>query len=427
MQSQTHRSIRQFFFRGSLTRALFRWLHFEQYVRGGRKLSVPSSDPHPTQHQDWLALWENQESTQTPMSSWLLVWTLGSAFFGAAAMLGLLSASHVAGVNIWAALLMFAALPLLLVGMSAAGALLPIRGLTGHPVMAMVFRKMGLQSFRSAVRLLIPWLQWQLQRGGIAFMISALITFFVFATFQDVRFVWSSTFIESSATMHRMLSILAWPWHWWLAPPDMGAVELARFRTGVSLDASVNDAGLWPFVVTCMVVYGLLPRLLIAVLFRFRFRQRLSREISRSSLPDQFFTIQQHAISRAALSDLPEDDVLAEVKRDPQTQRLVGWRMPSTTVGLDWNLGVGRWQDDEQWLKDTEFQDARPVLILIELWQAPMGELSDCLVAMQQRGAQVILMLTGRSSASDRADAQERSWRYFAQKNQVELVWEAEQ
>ncbi|EAR08201.1 hypothetical protein MED297_14720 [Reinekea sp. MED297] len=425
VRHRSTRFIHAFFFRGSLTRALFRWLTFEQFVRRGRKLAVPDASQSPSHQQEWLTLWEQTEESGLPIPSVLWLWTLVSAFFGMAAMLGLLSMSHVAGVNIWAALLLFAALPLLMVGVSLVGMFLPMRGLSGHPVMSLLVNKLGLHPFRSRFVLLIPWLQWQLQRGGLAFMVSALLTFFVFATFQDVRFVWSSTFIEQNDTMQQMLAVLAWPWHGWLDAPDAATVAQARFRAGFSLGGTGDQDGLWPFVVMAMLVYGLLPRLMLSVVCRFRLRQRLSREISRSSLPEQFFTIQQHAISRAALSDTPDDDVLAIVIRDPQTQCLVGWRMPANEPDLVWNLGLKSWQDDEQWLTSFDGFSSKPVVLVTELWQTPMGELSDCISILQRRGIAVVLMLTRRERPSDRADAQERSWRYFAQKNQIEVVGEA--
>lgn len=425
MQSPSYRSISSFFLRGSLTRALFRWLTFEQFVRSARKLSITDASSEPEQQVDWLRIWEAQVTLERPLRTGPLLWSLVSAFFGLATMVGVLSASHAYGVNIWAMLLVFVAMPLLLVMISLVWLFRPIRGLSGHPLMAMMVKKIAVQPLGSSTRLMVPWLQWQFQRGGIAFMVSALITFFVFATFQDVRFVWSSTFIENSTTMHRLLSAIAWPWHWWMAVPDLSVVEASRFRTGVTLAEPNTDNSLWPFVVTCMVVYGLLPRLLLSGVYRVRLRLLLRRELKHSSLPEQFFTIQQHAVSRAALIDQPDDDVLRLLARDAQTHRLLGWRQPSSESSLEKNLGIGRWSDDEQWLQQAQFGPSRPVLLLIDFWQTPVGELSDCIAIVQSAGAQVTLMLTGYDDRQPRADAQVRSWHYFAQKNQVSLVQEA--
>jgi hypothetical protein len=103
---------------------------------------------------------------------------------------------------------------------------------------------------------------------AVAFNVGAIATTLLTIVLQDVAFVWSTTLRIDAPTFHQITQVLAMPWAWlWpQASPSIELVEVSRyFRFGEgSVTADAETLGQWwPFVVACMVVWGLLPRLVL--------------------------------------------------------------------------------------------------------------------------------------------------------------------
>lgn len=415
----------RFFFRGSSTRALFRWLTFAQFARQGRRLEPVSASTTPRDAKQWLVRWEQEAEPEVPALMFRAIVLLLAVIMGIGAMLGILAVSMGEAVNIWAPLLVFAFIPLLFFLLTLIGFWFPGKSdLAEHPMLRQLLRLMHLLPYRASAHLLIPWIQWQLQRATSIFLLAAVATFFVFATFQDVRFVWSSTFIEQSAIMHQFFSAMAWPWHWWGAAPSPEAVAQSRFYASEPMASLSPSESLWPFVISSIAFYGLLPRMLLTALYRQRLRGRLKRAILTSANVDVFLNIQQHDRSRSALMALPENEAPTYTEIDPDTHQLIGWRLDGGVWPLRHNLGNGLWQEDEQWLQDPGLNPRQPVVILTGFWQTPLGELADCIATLRSQFSDLSLVLVQPDMSSDRADAQWRSWSYFAGRCGVELTLE---
>lgn len=113
------------------------------------------------------------------------------------------------------------------------------------------------------------------QLGAVAFNVGALLTFFAAVALTDLAFAWSTTLRIGAEGLHRFCEALALPWRAWL-PEAVPTVDLIHATQYFRLDAAyvnapagtrVQDAaaagGWWPFLLMCVLVYGLLPRLVL--------------------------------------------------------------------------------------------------------------------------------------------------------------------
>ena len=123
-------------------------------------------------------------------------------------------------------------------------------------------------------------LHWQLvnfsQWFAIAFFAGVLATLLVLVAVTDLAFGWSTTLDLDAVWVADVLRALAWPWSGAVpsAVPDLTLVELSRYyrlEDQVGIDAS-RLGGWWPFVALCILVWGLLPRVVFACIAQWRQR-----------------------------------------------------------------------------------------------------------------------------------------------------------
>jgi len=116
-----------------------------------------------------------------------------------------------------------------------------------------------------------------MQLGALAFNIGAIVTFMAAVSFTDLAFAWSTTLRVEAQSLERFCAALALPWRGWL-PEAVPSLELIDATQYFRFDAAyvrappgmrVRDAavagGWWPFLLMCLLVYGLLPRLLLVM------------------------------------------------------------------------------------------------------------------------------------------------------------------
>ncbi|MDX1650298.1 MAG: DUF2868 domain-containing protein, partial [Myxococcota bacterium] len=142
---------------------------------------------------------------------------------------------------------------------------------------------------RGLERLTAPVQRWLLLRASqgaaVAFQGGALATAVALVVFTDLAFGWSTTLEVEPERVHELTSLLSAPWarFWPAARPSLELVEATRFfRIAGEPDPSlplVTYGAWWPFVVTCMAVYGLLPRLVFLGVARRRLRRALARAL----------------------------------------------------------------------------------------------------------------------------------------------------
>jgi hypothetical protein len=116
-----------------------------------------------------------------------------------------------------------------------------------------------------------------LQVGAVAFNLGAIATFLAAVSFTDLAFAWSTTLQVGSEGLQRFCESLSSPWGSWL-PDAVPTLDLVHATQYYRLDAAYVNApagarvqnaaiagGWWPFLLMCLLVYGLLPRLVLFV------------------------------------------------------------------------------------------------------------------------------------------------------------------
>jgi len=86
---------------------------------------------------------------------------------------------------------------------------------------------------------------------------------------SDVAFGWQSTVQFSGQTLFAFVQLISLPWSWFIpgdfAHPSLTAIEGSRIilKDGISHLATRDLVSWWPFLILCLLVYGLLPRVVL--------------------------------------------------------------------------------------------------------------------------------------------------------------------
>ncbi|MCA9733560.1 MAG: DUF2868 domain-containing protein [Deferribacteres bacterium] len=127
------------------------------------------------------------------------------------------------------------------------------------------------------------------QSFSIAFNTGALFICIYLIVFSDLAFAWNTTLDLRNETFHQLVELFSRPWHALIpeAVPSLELIEKTRFfrlegeyfiTSGSQRTADVFvRGGWWPFLITSLAVYGLLPRLLLAGFAKWRFYRNVQR------------------------------------------------------------------------------------------------------------------------------------------------------
>ena len=332
-------------------------------------------------------------------------------------------------VNAWEFLLVFVGVQLLLFAGLLASFFLPVAAL-GTPllglfrgILAVLYPRLAaraqgnaaeqvaafrmlwhrLRSRRSLYHHLEPWLLLGLtQAFGVAFNLGALFGCLRLIVFSDIAFSWSTTLLQlDAAHFHAVVHALATPfaWLWPDADPSFALVEATRYSrlegsyvlSGAGRTARPElVGGWWPFLLSALLCYGLLPRLVTLLVAQLRTRSLLSRlplddaEVSRVirriTEPRVDTRSPEPEISSAAAAALP----LAPAPAGPHDRcAVVLWRDVPEGAGLDeaivkqtgWNVAAARragGRDYEEGSTDWAplTNGSGPVVVVAEGWEA---------------------------------------------------------
>ena len=123
---------------------------------------------------------------------------------------------------------------------------------------------------------------------SLFFNLALLTTSLLKITISDLAFGWQSTLQISAEQLYNLVHTLALPWSW-LFPAGIGHPTLEQIagshivlKDGLHLLSTTNLVSWWPFLLLCLICYGLIPR---CALFIFCFLQEeklKSRHMMRS-------------------------------------------------------------------------------------------------------------------------------------------------
>jgi hypothetical protein len=273
-------------------------------------------------------------------------------------------------------------------------------------------RGLGLERLGAPVR---RWLLLQASQGSaVAFNAGALAATLALVAFTDLSFGWSSTLAIDAAQVHRVSVALSapWAWAWPDARPSLGLLETTRFfRIAAAPDPGVpltTYGGWWPFVVMCLAVYGLLPRLLFLVFARMRLARSLARAVREApgcrALLDRLESPLLETQAREGETLRPDD---ADGAGALEAEAADGPPLPTRAVLIRWSdaltpaatntLGVGTAACFEAGGRQSPEQDAEvvvlaaaaardarvPVVIAVRGFEPPLAEVLDFLRALR--------------------------------------------
>ncbi len=112
------------------------------------------------------------------------------------------------------------------------------------------------------------------QCAGLAFNIAAVVTAAAMITFSDLAFAWSTTLDVDAADVQAVTHLLSLPFGWLLpaAVPDLTLIDASQFNRAAGIHAlpAAETGRWWPFVLACMITWGVLPRVVLLALARWR-------------------------------------------------------------------------------------------------------------------------------------------------------------
>lgn len=107
------------------------------------------------------------------------------------------------------------------------------------------------------------------QIAGVGFNLGVLAATLARVIFADIAFAWQSTLTLAPETVANLVRWLALPWSWFGGQvyPDLAQIRGSQMilKEGVGHLASADLASWWPFLCWAVFVYGLLPRLGLAL------------------------------------------------------------------------------------------------------------------------------------------------------------------
>lgn len=113
----------------------------------------------------------------------------------------------------------------------------------------------------------------------VGLFVGSLLALSALVMFTDLAFGWSTTIDMAATSVASACRWLAWPWSAWLpgAVPDMALVEASRFfrleARDLDREAAASLGQWWPFVAMCILIWGLLPRVLLMAGLHLRSRR----------------------------------------------------------------------------------------------------------------------------------------------------------
>jgi hypothetical protein len=367
----------------------------------GWALTQPGQAPWPLLR-DWLRQWG---SAPVGGGTLFVYGTSVAAFLcGFALVAGLLAFQPLQRINLLWFLLIGVFLPLiwwlLALFFSSAQVPFPLRTLYEH--------RLPPGSFLSVLRPLLKQTVVALgQQLSLLFAGGMLIAFLLYLTLTDLAFGWSSTLELGSGLIHRITSILAWPWHalWSAAVPSLELIEQTHYFRAAPL--AVEQPALfgqwWRFLLMCLLVYVVLPRLASTALSRLRLNRMQGRMRDSDALISGLWQRLSSGLIEQEAEPVEQreatDAVTASERITGRYAQVVCWGVwPEELLGpLRQQLaaeGAGtHWFD----IADAPSTDAalailadlpdQPLLLLCKGWEPPTGELADlCELLAARRG-----------------------------------------
>ncbi|MDR3088361.1 MAG: DUF2868 domain-containing protein [Desulfobulbaceae bacterium] len=162
------------------------------------------------------------------------------------------------------------------------------------------------------LKMVLCWLAAALTQGfACAANVGLLLSSLMKIAVTDLAFGWQSTLDFSAEKLFASARFLAWPWSW-LWPEGVGHPNLAQIggsrivlKEGIARLQTEDLVSWWPFLLLCLLVYGLLPRLLLWAFCRWREHRALAHAMARMPEAEELWRrMRSPLVSTDGLPDL---------------------------------------------------------------------------------------------------------------------------
>ena len=254
------------------------------------------------------------------------------------------------------------------------------------------------------------------QQFALAFQLALIIGCLYLVTFWDLAFGWSTTLSFENSLVKSITDTLALPWAniYPSAVPSQELIDSTRFyrlktiTLGDQHDDLINQAQMagnwWRFLLLCLLVYGLLPRLVTFVLAKFKLTKTLNQSIL--ALPGLHLLLDRmNNPNIATNAETPEKELdlnqaHASGQITPLNQRqtyIIHWGQPAVPAEqlsewlvqsfevkvLEFNILASDNTENQFDLNNLpNIKQRQALTILVKAWEPPTLELTDWLSQM---------------------------------------------
>ncbi len=309
-----------------------------------------------------------------------------------------------------------------------------------RPSLAMVWDPDNAAALGPASRWLFSF--WS-QLFSLFFNIGLLLAAFYLISFSDLAFAWSTTLDLDSTTFQRLLQALSWPWHAVFpeAVPSQQLVEISRYYRleegslgdeSATAELAVQLGQWWPFLITAIICYGLVPRLLTLIISWSRFRHHLAQALPRlSGSPELLARMNSPLISTSALRpesvlELPANSVQAPSESGSyrlkcavidwagtgiNSARMVDGLQSMGIRSLDFMLAGGSRSTDQDRATIRSLCRLKPegIAVIVKSWEPPLLEFLDFVQSLRERCDRkqpIIILLWGGENGVAEGDTE---------------------
>jgi hypothetical protein len=256
------------------------------------------------------------------------------------------------------------------------------------------------------------WLLYQTQILAVSFSMGCLLLYLLLLLGSDITFVWRSTLLEPDDLLPALKAI-GTPWRFWAeAQASLALIEQTRDFRIDSQGMSQPVVGLWwKYILATQLAYNLLPRSLMLLVARQKFRARLLQSklrYARDSQPQPTAAIDDEN----SLANLARTVALPYILLDwadvspsghERIQRLLGDAVEIHPFG------------PLQHQAATHSSLDHSVVVVVKSWEPPLAELADRLKDVDSNADKLILPLDwSDTGVRQPTPAHLDEWRRFA-------------
>jgi hypothetical protein len=230
---------------------------------------------------------------------------------------------------------------------------------------------------------------YQTQVVAVSFSLGCLLLYLLLLLGSDVTFVWRSTLLEPGDLLPA-LTLIGAPWRFW--PEAQASLALVEQTREFRLDAdglSSPAVGLWwKYILAAQLAYNLLPRSLMLLIARQKYRAHLRQGHQR--VPD---------LPPRRVADGADENSLADLTRSvSRPYTLLDWARVSPDCYAQIQTQIGDAAGIHR-IDPLGEPAALPspvnhsLVVVVKSWEPPLAELADRLSELGARADKLILPL----------------------------------